>query len=265
MKNQIELKIEYKKVDDLLPYARNARTHSEEQITQLASSIKEFGFNNPVAIDSDNMILCGHGRVMAAKKLGLDKIPTVNLSHLTPTQKKAYILADNKLALNAGWDEEMLKLELEELKLANFDLDLVGFDSLELEDIFDEGEEASILDGQYTTKVQTPQYEITGEKPDLKECFDDSKTNKLLSDIDASKVPEDIKNFLRLAAYRHTIFNYTNIAEYYAHASPEVQKLFEDSALVIIDFNDAVKNGYIKLKEEIADMLQQEKEKEEND
>lgn len=265
MKNQIELKIEYKKVDDLLPYARNARTHSEEQITQLASSIKEFGFNNPVAIDSDNMILCGHGRVMAAKKLGLDKIPTVNLSHLTPTQKKAFILADNKLALNAGWNEEILKLELEELKLADFDLDLTGFDSGDLKEIFDEGEEASILDGQYTTKVQTPQYEITGEKPDLKECFDDSKTNKLLSDIDASKVPEDIKNFLRLAAYRHTIFNYTNIAEYYAHASPEVQKLFEDSALVIIDFNDAVKNGYIKLKEEIADMLQQEKEKEEND
>ena len=128
MKNQIELKIEYKKVDDLLPYARNARTHSEEQITQLASSIKEFGFNNPVAIDSDNMILCGHGRVMAAKKLGLDVVPTVSLSHLTDIQKKAYILADNKMALNSDWDNELLKLELQELNELGVDLNNIGFD-----------------------------------------------------------------------------------------------------------------------------------------
>ena len=131
----MKLKIEYRKVSELLPYARNARTHSDAQVSQLAASIKEFGFNNPVAIDADGMILCGHGRVMAAKKLGLTEVPTVCLSHLSETQVKAYILADNKLALNAGWDNDMLKVELEDLKDLDFDLNLTGFSDEELKDI----------------------------------------------------------------------------------------------------------------------------------
>lgn len=132
---EMKLKIEYRKVSDLLPYARNARTHSDAQVSQLAASIKEFGFNNPVAIDADGMILCGHGRVMAAQKLHLTEVPTVCLSHLSDTQVKAYILADNKLALNAGWDNDMLKVELEELKDSDFDLNLTGFSDDELKDI----------------------------------------------------------------------------------------------------------------------------------
>lgn len=132
---EMKLKIEYRKVSDLLPYARNARTHSDAQVSQLAASIKEFGFNNPVAVDGDGMILCGHGRVMAAQKLGMTEIPTVCLSHLSPTQVKAYILADNKLALNAGWDNDMLKVELEDLKYSDFDLNLTGFSDDELKDI----------------------------------------------------------------------------------------------------------------------------------
>lgn len=131
----MELQIIYKKTADLLPYARNARTHSDSQVAQLAASIKEFGFNNPVAIDADGMILCGHGRVMAAQRLGMDQVPTVCLSHLSDIQKKAYILADNKLALNAGWDNDMLKVELEDLKFSDFNLDLVGFSTEELDEI----------------------------------------------------------------------------------------------------------------------------------
>lgn len=131
----MKLKIEYRKVSELLPYARNARTHSDEQVSQLAASIKEFGFNNPVAIDADGMILCGHGRVMAAQKLHMTEVPTVCLSHLSDTQVKAYILADNKLALNAGWDNDMLKVELEDLKDLDFDLNLTGFSDEELKDI----------------------------------------------------------------------------------------------------------------------------------
>ena len=131
----MKLKIEYRKVSELLPYARNARTHSDEQVSQLAASIKEFGFNNPVAIDADGMILCGHGRVMAAQKLHMAEVPTVCLSHLSDTQVKAYILADNKLALNAGWDNDMLKVELEDLKDLDFDLNLTGFSDEELKDI----------------------------------------------------------------------------------------------------------------------------------
>lgn len=149
----MKLKIEYRKVSELLPYARNARTHSDEQVSQLAASIKEFGFNNPVAIDGDGMILCGHGRVMAAQRLGLDEVPTVCLSHLSDLQKKAYILADNKLALNAGWDNDMLKVELEDLKFSNFDLDLVGFSTEELDEIMNQDEEPEVEEDDYTVAI----------------------------------------------------------------------------------------------------------------
>lgn len=151
----MKLKIEYRKVSELLPYARNARTHSDAQVAQLAASIKEFGFNNPVAIDADGMILCGHGRVMAAQKLHMAEVPTVCLSHLSDTQVKAYILADNKLALNAGWDNDMLKVELEDLKDSDFDLNLTGFSDDELKDILVED----------PTEVQEDNFD--GEPPEV--------------------------------------------------------------------------------------------------
>ena len=150
---EMKLKIEYRKTAELLPYARNARTHSDAQVAQLASSIKEFGFNNPVAIDGDGMILCGHGRVMAAQRLGLDEVPTVCLSHLSELQKKAYILADNKLALNAGWDNDMLKIELEDLKSSDFNLDLIGFSNEELDEIMNQDEEPEVEDDDYNVMV----------------------------------------------------------------------------------------------------------------
>jgi len=126
------MKIEQLPTADLIPYARNTRTHSPEQVTQIAGSIREFGFTNPILIDNDNGIIAGHGRVMAASKLGLAKVPCIRLAHLTDTQKRAYIIADNKLALNAGWDEEMLGLELADLREADFDLALIGFSENDL-------------------------------------------------------------------------------------------------------------------------------------
>ena len=132
------MKIEQIPTADLIPYARNTRTHSPEQVAQIAGSIREFGFTNPVLIDAENGIIAGHGRVMAAGKLGLAKVPCIRLAHLTDTQKRAYIIADNKLALNAGWDEEMLALELGELGDLDFDLSLIGFDEAELGDIMAE-------------------------------------------------------------------------------------------------------------------------------
>jgi ParB-like chromosome segregation protein Spo0J len=125
-------------VADLIPYARNSRTHSDEQITQIAASIKEFGFLNPVIVDGENGIIAGHGRVMAAKKLGMTELPCVKASHLTDAQRRAYIIADNKLALNAGWDDEMLRVEFDELGAMGFDLDLTGFAQFELANIFDD-------------------------------------------------------------------------------------------------------------------------------
>lgn len=122
-----QLKIVYKKTEDLIPYARNSRTHNETQVAQIAASIKEFGWTNPILLDGENGIIAGHGRVMAAQKLGESKVPTIELSHLSEHQKRAYIIADNKLALNAGWDNELLAVEFEDLKDAGYDLGLTGF------------------------------------------------------------------------------------------------------------------------------------------
>jgi len=130
------MQIETKQTADLIPYASNSRTHSDDQVAQIASSIKEFGFNNPVLLDGKNGIIAGHGRLMAAKKLGLKEVPTIELSHMTDNQRKAYVIADNKLALNAGWDMEMLTLEMGDLKDQDFDLTLLGFDEGELANIF---------------------------------------------------------------------------------------------------------------------------------
>ena len=113
---------------NLIPYARNARTHTDAQVAQIAASIKEFGWTNPVLIDGERGIIAGHGRVLAARKLGIDEVPCIELAHLTEAQKRAYILADNQLAANAGWDMELLKIELGDLDEAGFDLSLIGFD-----------------------------------------------------------------------------------------------------------------------------------------
>lgn len=130
------MQIEQTATTDLIPYVSNSRTHSEGQVAQIAASIKEFGFNNPVLVDKEKGIIAGHGRVLAARKLGMDKVPTVELSHLTETQRKAYIIADNKLALNADWDMEMLSLEMGGLDQEGFDLSLIGFNEDELANIF---------------------------------------------------------------------------------------------------------------------------------
>jgi len=126
-------KIEQWPTAKLVPYARNARTHSDDQVAQIAASIAEFGFTNPILAGSDGVIIAGHGRLAAAQKLGLDAVPVVVLDHLSPTQRRAYVLADNKLALNAGWDTDLLKLELSDLKEVGADLDLIGFSDAELE------------------------------------------------------------------------------------------------------------------------------------
>jgi len=129
------LTIDYRKTGELIPYINNSRTHSEQQVQQVAASIKEFGFTNPILIDEDSGIIAGHGRLQAAQMMGMDEVPTITLEGLTDTQRKAYVIADNKLALNSGWDFEMLKIELEDM--GDFDLSLLGFDSQELANIID--------------------------------------------------------------------------------------------------------------------------------
>lgn len=131
-------KVDRRKVADLIPYARNSRTHSEAQVAQIAASIREWGWTTPVLIDPQGGIIAGHGRILAAQKLGIDDVPCMVAEGWTEAQKKAYVIADNKLALNAGWDIDMLKIEFQELDGLGFDLELTGFGVEEMAVLFDE-------------------------------------------------------------------------------------------------------------------------------
>ena len=248
------MEIVYKKINELKPYENNSRTHDESQIKQICESIKEYGWTNPVLIDEKGMIIAGHGRVEAGKKLDIKEVPCIVLSGLTEAQKKAYVIADNKMALNAGWNEELLKTELENLKELDFNLELTGFSKKELDKLFDEINESN----PYTAKTEIPQYEIKGEMPEIYELIEEEKVNQLIEDIRKSNVGEKEKEFLIKSAYRHYGFNYSKIAEYYCHQNKEMQELMEKSALVIIDINNAIAEGYAELKEEMEEMIEDE-------
>ena len=166
-------KIEYINVDKLSAYELNSRTHSKEQIGQIAASISEFGFTNPVLIDQDNGIIAGHGRVQAAKKISMDEVPCIRLSHLSEAQRKAYVIADNKLALNAGWDDELLKSEIETLQMMDFDIHLLGFDEIELGKMFDEPIEAELKEETYSEVFNV-----------IIECKDEEEQEKVFNRLD---------------------------------------------------------------------------------
>ena len=173
----MERKLVWRNVADLIPYARNSRTHSDEQVAQIAASIKEFGWTNPILTDGDNGIIAGHGRLLAARKLGHKEVPTIELTGLTDTQKKAYIIADNKLALNAGWDDEVLKIEIKELSESDFDLTLLGFDDIELANLFDEkpeDEEKDLKEESYNEVFNI-----------IIECKDESEQEKIFNRLDS--------------------------------------------------------------------------------
>ena len=247
------------KVEELIPYINNPRNNTEA-VDKVAASIKEFGFKVPIVIDKDNVVVTGHTRLLASKKLGLQEVPCVIADDLSPAQIKAFRIADNKVSEYAQWDEDMLKVELEELEEMNFDLDSVSIDfsdfdmGLDLEDT-EEGQEQE--ENIYTKEINIPQYEITGECPKLEELVNEEKTKSLIERIEKSDIPNDIKEFLIKASYRHLAFNYQNVAEYYAHADKEVQELMEESALVIIDYNDAIRNGYVQIKKAIDSIVEE--------
>ena len=251
------MKITQKKVTELIPYVKNSRTHSDEQVAQIAASIKEFGWTNPILVDGQNGIIAGHGRLLAARKLGFKDVPTIELANLTEIQKKAYIIADNRLALNAGWDNEMLALELGELGDLGFDLDLTGFSADEIADLLSPEEED---DSKYSKKIDAPVYEPTGDCPPIVELYDKAKYEELTAKIyQDDSIDSEIKDFLLAAAARHIRFDFEQIAEFYAHAPPDLQQLMEDSALVIVDFDKAIAGGYVKLSQAIGEIYVSEK------
>lgn len=245
------LKVTYKKPADLTPYENNARTHSKEQVTQIATSIEEFGFTNPILIDGELNVVAGHGRLLAAKQIGMPKVPTITLENLSADQLRAYVIADNKLAELAGWDEDLLRIELSELQGVEFDLSLLGFEPSEVDSIIRSVDD--IEGSPYTKKILLPIYEIKGEKPEISDLFDDSKTSVLIDEIRSADIPEEIAEFLIVAADRHTVFNFAKIAEFYAHADASTQDLMEKSALVIIDMNKAIENGFVHMTEHLRD------------
>ena len=258
------MKIIKMKVEDLIPYINNPR-NNENAVDKVASSIAEFGFKSPIIIDKNNVVINGHTRLLASKKLGLEEVPVIKADDLTEAQVKAFRITDNKTSEYAEWNEDLLKLELEQLEEMNFNLDDLNIDysdfglEIDLEGIEEEFES----DNVYTKEINIPHYEITGECPLLTDLVKEEKTNSLIERINNSNIPQDIKDFLIKASYRHLAFNYQNIAEYYAHADKDIQELMVESALVIIDYNNAIRNGYVQIKNSINEMIQEELENEE--
>ncbi len=232
-------------VDELIPYENNPRKN-DAAVDKVALSISAFGFKVPIVIDKDNVIVTGHTRLKAAKKLGLKTVPCIMADDLTDDQIKAFRLADNKVSEFSEWDEEKLMKELE--ALGDIDMSLYGFE-------FPDEDEGDGDDDTYTHDNNIPQYEIQGEKPELSELVNEEKTSELLEEIENSDLSYDEKDFLRKAAQRHLVFNYKKVAEYYANASEAMQELMEKSALVIIDYNDAIANGYTTLSERVQKLL----------
>ena len=149
----MKLEITYKKTDELIPFVNNSRTHDELQVNQIAASIKEFGFTNPILLDGEDGIIAGHGRLQAARLLGLDEVPTIRLDGLDELQKRAYVIADNKLALNAGWDSELLQLEIQNLQDKDFDIGLLGFDEKELMQILGKDDDEVVAEIKFSEEL----------------------------------------------------------------------------------------------------------------
>lgn len=247
------MKVSSKNVDELIPYEFNNRIHSKQQINRIANSINEFGFNQPLVIDEANVVLVGHGRLLAAKKLGIQEVPVVVVTNLSEAQKKAYRILDNKLQNDSEWDFANLELELASISSSDFDLSKYGLDDLSQLFVKDEHSKES----QYTRKVEAPIYEPKGDCPEISEVYNASFAEALIKEIEATNLNEDMKHFLICAAYRHVKINYSKVAELYCHQAPEAQRLFEKSALVIIDFESAIERGFVKLVKELTGYSEQ--------
>ena len=238
------MEVKMMSVDEITPYASNPRKNNKA-VKQVAQSIKDYGFQQPIVVDSDKVVIVGHTRLLAAKSLKLKEVPVQVAKDLTPKQARAYRIADNKTNEFAEWDIDMLTLEL-----ANIDDLFTGFDQTEIDDLFGDSDD----DNRYTQKIDTPVYEPKGKMPTISDMFDKGKFIQLIKDIEDADIDDKTKEFLTAAATRHYVFNYSEIAEYYCHQSPEVQELMERSALVIIDYDKAIEEGYVHLTKQIAEL-----------
>lgn len=263
--------IQLRDAASLLPFTRNSRTHSDAQVAQLAASLDEFGMVGGIVV-RDGTIAKGHGTLAAIRRLYAagrllypppgrrqgakpyprGMVPVIDATGWTETQFRAYVIADNQLALNAGWDDKVLQDELSALKLEGFDLNITGFSAEEVGDIL------MPEPPKYSRAIESPTYEIRGERPDVAELAETGKADQISKRIrETPGLTDEVRRFLLLAATRHVRFDFEQIAEFYAHATPEVQRLMEDQALVIIDIKSAIEKGYTQFSEEVARFIQQ--------
>jgi len=237
------------KINSIKTNPKNPRLIKDDKFKKLVKSIQEFPQMlelRPIVVDENNIVLGGNMRLKACIEVGLKEVFIVKADDLTEQQKDEFIVKDN---VGFGeWDWDILANEWDTEKLQDWGLNLpIDLSVNTSEDLTRE------VDNNYSRKIEAPTYNVTGKKPEITELYNVDKYEKLLNDIEYKHdIPEDIKKFLIVASSRHIVFNYANIAEFYAHANKETQELMEDSALVIIDFNKAIENGFVKLSEEIA-------------
>lgn len=242
------MKVEVVKLESLNLDPNNARRHSARNLKAISDSLEKFGQRKPIVVHGD-VVIAGNGTVEAAKALGWDDISITKCpedwSRETAT---AYAIADNRSGELGGWDEAILEIQLAQLDECGWDTEDLGFTSKEFEEI------RASTENPYTKTVNLPQYEIVGDRPVESDLYNDEKAKELIAEIMRAKLPDDLSAFLILGANRHTVFDYGKIAEYYAHMEPNVQELMESSALVIIDLDDAMRNGYATFVETITEL-----------
>lgn len=243
-----DLKAEMMPTSALVPYAGNAKRHPDWQVEQIANSIQAFGFNDPIAVWHDvaghPVVVEGHGRLLAAKRLGMGEVPVIRLDHLDEEGRRAYTLAHNKLTMNTDYDALLLDSELDAIE--GFDMGEFGFETIE-PSAFEEDEPP-----KYTQRITTPVYEVTGECPGLSEMVNTERYERAMASVRAAEgVPDDVVEFLELAAARFIEFDYGKVAEYYAHAPANVQRVMEDELLVIVDFDKAIELGCVTASERL--------------
>lgn len=244
------LVIETVRIADLRTDPGNARLHPDSQVRVIAASLRRFGQRKPIVVTEDGMLVAGHGTLLAAQSLGWDSIQAVRARFSSDEARIAYGLADNRTAELAEWDIAKLNVAL-----ANVD-DSYRQDFLFTNDalaaIKDTTEDSSEqIENRYTPKIASPIYKVTGECPQIADLYDDQVTQELEKEIAKSNLPKDISAFLSAAAKRHTQFHFGRIAEYYAHANETIQRLMENSGLIIVDWDKAVELGFVKLTDDI--------------
>jgi len=246
IKNEEKMVIEKVKISTLINDPNNARKHDAKNIMAIKGSLAKFGQQKPIVVNDKNIVIAGNGTLQAASEMGWSDIDVVR-STLDGFNATAYALADNRTSELAAWDVDNLNQQLAQLDIGGFDIKGIGFDDGDFkgEDNDDESE-------KYSAKMEAPIYEPKGEKPPECDLCNIDKMLTLVAEIESKDIPQEEKAFLTFAAYRHIVFNYENIAEYYCHASKEVQELMEKSALVIIDYNKAIENGFVNLVGDLA-------------